>query len=595
MKLGNVKLSIMEIKQLIMMEQLNLNFTGGRCHLPLWTNPNDKWATILWKKLEKNVLNIQKRIYKTIKAGKIGKAKKLARLLLRSTSSIILNVRRVTQDNKGKRTAGVDGVKMLPPKQRLAMVNELILQAKRNFERYKAKPIRRIYVPKPNFDKRPLGIPTLKDRVIQGIVKSSLEPIWEAKFEPHSYGFRRAHSTHDAISLVFNSLNRKQKWVLEADIKGCFDNINHEKLLEKLCGTNTLKRMIRQMLKAGCMDNQVFSNTEIGTPQGGIISPLLANIALDGLETHLKTELKKKYTYKEIGQGAFRLVRFADDFVVLNSNKEVIVDAKRITKQWLAERGLELKTSKTKITHSSEGFDFLGFNIRHYHDNYDHFMCKNRSLESSKLKDFKLLIKPSKKTIKKHSHAIKELLRSTRAATQDDVIKKLNPIIKGWANYHKNVVSSEIFARQDYIVFQQLWAWSKRRHTNKSKRWIVKKYFRTIGKRKWCFATSVNVLTKHSDTKIIRHVMVKTGKSYYDGDETYWANRLSKGYGNISLSEAKLLKRQNGKCIFCDAQFKNEDIMEIHHRIKKKDGGKDRYKNLTLIHKHCHDQWHGKP
>lgn len=549
---------------------------------------------MLWKKLEKNVLNLQKRIYKAIKAGKIGKAKKLARLLLRSTSSITLNVRRVTQDNKGKRTAGVDGVRMLTPKQRLTMINELILQAKRNFERYKAKPIRRIYIPKPNGDKRPLGIPTMKDRVIQGIVKSSLEPMWEAKFEPHSYGFRLAHSTHDAISLVFNSLNKKQKWVLEADIKGCYDNINHKKLLEKLGGTNTQKRMIRQMLKAGCMDKQVFSETEIGTPQGGVISPLLANITLDGLETHLKTELKKKYTYKEIGQGAFRLVRFADDFVVLHSKKEVIVDSKRITKEWLAEKGLELSESKTKMTPSREGFDFLGFNIRHSHDNYNHFMCKSRSLESQKLKNFKLLIKPSKKTIKKHSHAIKEVLRSSKAATQDDVIKRLNPIIKGWANYHSHVVSKEIFARQDYIVFQQLWAWSKRRHINKSKRWIVKKYFRTIGGRKWCFATKDNVLNKHSDTKIVRHVMVKTGKSYYDGDETYWANRLSKGYGNITPSEAKLLSIQNGKCIFCDAQFRNEDIMEVHHRIKKKYGGKDKYKNLALIHRHCHDQLHGK-
>jgi RNA-directed DNA polymerase len=576
-----------------MMEQLNLNFTLSSCHLPLWTNVNDKWATMLWKKLEKNVLNIQKRIYKAIKAGKIGKAKKLARLLLRSTSSIILNVRRVTQDNKGKRTAGVDGVKMLTPKQRLEMVNNLILQAKKRFEGYKAKPIRRVYVPKPNGDKRPLGIPTMEDRAIQGIVKSSLEPIWEARFEPYSYGFRPAHSTHDAVELIFKSLRMTQKWVLEADIKGCFDNINHEKLLEKLDVTATQKRMIRQMLKAGCMDNQVFSSTELGTPQGGIISPVLANIALDGLETYLYSELSKKYNVKELYRKKLRLVRYADDFVILYPDKEVIIDSKRIIVKWLAQMELELSESKTKITHSSEGFDFLGFNVKQYQVKRDHFMDRNKSAKQ-KLRDFKLLIKPSKKAIKKHDQSIKEVLRSSKASTQDTVIKRLNPLIRGWANYYNHQVSKKTFSNLDYQMWIKLWSWSKRRHGEKSKGWIAKKYFKPIGKKKWCFATKENVLANHFDTKIVRHVMVKTGKSYYDGDETYWAKRLRRGYGNISPSKAKLLKKQNGKCNFCDSQFRNEDLMETHHVIMKKDGGKREYKNLVLIHKHCHDQLHGK-
>jgi RNA-directed DNA polymerase len=347
--------------------------------------------------------------------------------------------------------------------------------------------------------------------------------------------------------------------------------------------------MIRQMLKAGCMDKQIFSSTEQGTPQGGIISPVLANIALDGMEIHLKMELRKKYTYGEIERGAVRVVRYADDFVILHANKEVIVDSKRIIKEWLSQMGLELSESKTKITHSSEGFDFLGFNIKHYQTNRDHFMYK-----SGRQHDMILLTKPSKKALKKHNQAIKEVLRNSKALAQDVVIRRLNPIIKGWSNYYSHVASSKVFGVQDYQIFKKIWPWVKRRHGNKSKSWMVSRYFRTIGKRKWCFATNENILTKHSDTKIVRHVMVKAGKSYYDGDETYWAKRLSKGYGNISPSKTKLLKKQNGKCNFCGSQFRNEDVMETHHIIMKKDGGKREYENLVLIHKHCHDQLHGK-
>jgi len=574
-----------------MMEQLHLPFTSY--NQPLWKKDNDRWTSMLWKKVEKNVLNIQKRIYKAIKAGQIGKAKKLARLLLRSTSSNILNVRRVTQDNKGKRTAGVDGVKMLTPKQRIKMVNEIISQAKSSFEGYKAKPIRRIYVPKPNGDKRPLGIPTIKDRVIQGIVKTSLEPIWEAIFEPYSYGFRPAHSTHDAIELIHKSLKMTQKWVLEADIKGCFDNINHEKLLDKLGGTKSQKVMIQQMLKAGIMEKQVFDESEQGTPQGGIISPILANIALDGMEIYLYSELGKKYNIKELYRKSLRIVRYADDFVVLYPDKEVIIDSKRIIQEWLLQMGLELSESKTKITHSSEGFDYLGFNIKQYQTKFDHFMDRKKSTKR-KAREFKLLIKPSKKAIKKHNQAIKDVLRSSKASTQDTVIKRLTPIIRGWANYYSHQISKKTFSNQDYQMWLKLWSWSKRRHGNKSKSWIAKKYFRTVGKKKWCFATKTNILANHSDTKIVRHVMVRTGKSYYDGDEIYWAKRLSKGYGNISPSKAKLLKKQDGKCNYCDSQFRDSDIMETHHIIEKKNGGRDEYKNFSLIHKHCHDQLHGK-
>jgi RNA-directed DNA polymerase len=347
------------------------------------------------------------------------------------------------------------------------------------------------------------------------------------------------------------------------------------------------------MLKAGIMEKQVLSESEQGTPQGGIISPVLANIALDGMETDLYSELGKKYNIKELYRKSLRLIRYADDFIVLYPDKEVIVDSKRIIQEWLSQIGLELSESKTKITQSSEGFDFLGFNIKHYQTKFSYYTDREKS-EKQKARDFKLLIKPSKKAIEKHNQAIKEILRSSKASTQDTVIKRLTPMIRGWANYYRHQVSKKTFSNLDYQMWLKLWSWSKRRHGNKSKSWIAEKYFRTVGKRKWCFATKANVLANHSDTKIVRHVMVRTGKSYYDGDEIYWAKRLRRGYGNISPSKAKLLKKQDGKCNYCGSQFRDSDIMETHHIIEKKDGGRDEYKNLTLIHKHCHDQLHGK-
>jgi RNA-directed DNA polymerase len=245
--------------------------------------------------------------------------------------------------------------------------------------------------------------------------------------------------------------------------------------------------------------------------------------------------------------------------------------------------------------HSTEGFDFLGFNVRHYDNITTGYEARNFANKQG----FKLLIKPSKKSIKSHSDKIKELLRQVRVAPQKEVIKRLNPIVKGWANYFRGSVASETFLGLDNLMWQKLWSWSKRRHPTKGKRWIAGKYFHTIGKRKWCFATKKDgeidqVLNKYSDTKIKRHVKVQAGRSFYDGDELYWAKRLSKGYGDISPSKAKMLVKQNGKCAYCNSVFKNGDLMESHHKIFKSEGGKDEYRNLVLMHKHCHDQYHAE-
>jgi RNA-directed DNA polymerase len=260
----------------------------------------------------------------------------------------------------------------------------------------------------------------------------------------------------------------------------------------------------------------------------------------------------------------------------MHENKKVIEDSKLIIAEWLKVRGLELSEEKTKIVHSTEGFDFLGFNCRHYDNKTTGYEARNFANKQG----FKILIKPSKKSIETHSNKIKEVLRQMKAAPQEEVIWRLNPIIRGWTNYFRTGISSETFNKLDYLMWQKLWAWGKRRHNDKGKKWIADKYFHTIGKRKWYFATKKDgeidqVLSQYSDTKIKRHVKVKAGKSYYDGDELYWAARLSKGYGDISPSKAKMLVKQNGKCAYCNARFKNGDTMESHHKTFKSEGGKD--------------------
>ncbi len=544
----------------------------------------ETWEQLDWKSIRAHVTRLQERIYQAARRDEIERVRKLQKLLIRSYSAKLLAVRQVTQDNSGKRTPGVDGVASLEPEERLKLAQTLKL-------RYRASAVRRVWIPKPGKqEKRPLGIPTMRDRATQALLKLALEPEWEARFEPNSYGFRPGRSTQDAIGAIFHALAKKTAFVLDADISACFDNISHDALLAKLQLKGKLLGQIRAWLKAGAMDGEIFMSATGGTPQGGVISPLLANIALHGMETDLKVrlfeDLKQHFKQKKRtgNRGAIlaslSIIRYADDFVVIHESLDIVMKAKQCIEEWLKSVGLELKPEKTRIVHTRNplnenppGFDFLGFNVRHY---------AKKSGEGRKL-----LIKPAKKGNQRHRDMLADLLRKLRGSTHEQVIKALNPRIRGWANYYRHVVSKQTFSKLDNQLHWVLRRWAMRRHPNKSGDWAFHRYW-SHRETRWEFSVGELTLYKHAETEIIRHVKVIGDRSPFDGDTTYWTERAVRN--SRSPLWAKLKAKQENRCVWCRGILHWNDPQEMHH--VDRDRRNNRLTNLWLVHRHCHDDIH---
>lgn len=539
------------------------------------------WQSVNWRKAQRVVKNLRQRIFKATRCQDWRRVRNLQRLLLKSYSNVLLAVRRVTQINAGKRTPGVDKllVKTGPAK---AILTDVLKQ----WIPWQPLAARRVYISKSNGKRRPLGIPSLIDRCLQAVVKAALEPCWEAQFEATSYGFRPGRSAHDAIARIYvmATPNTRKKWVLDADIAQCFDTIDHAFLLQQI-GPFPARNMISQWLKAGYMEAGVFHSTETGTPQGGIISPLLANIALHGMEAALGIS---RYADAGIKKDVRTLiVRYADDFVVFCDSKAEAEQAQADLQTFLSIRGLALSDEKTRIVHLSEGFDFLGFHIRHYRT-------------PNTRTGWKLLIRPAPKSVAAFREKLRHTFQRLQGSNARCLIGVLNPLIRGWANYYRGVVSSEIFHQLEHYIFWKLRRWISKTHPNKSFSWRDGRYWAHHPAYKgspWSFVDKETgmVLYRIGYTRIRRHVLI-AGDASPDNpklrDYFEQRNRRSNQIGNYPKAVQQVIQLQQAKCPHCGESLFNGEEIHIHHAVPRSQGGTNQPANLLAVHLVCHAQLH---
>ncbi|MGH9969595.1 MAG: group II intron reverse transcriptase/maturase [Pyrinomonadaceae bacterium] len=541
------------------------------------SRPAADWNTINWHSAQRMVRRLQARIVKATQDRRWGKVKALQHLLTHSFSGKQVAVKQVTE-NSGKRTSGVDRILWNTPVKKEAAVHDLKQRG------YQALPLRRLYIPKANGKMRPLGIPTMKDRAMQTLYLLALDPVAESTADPNSYGFRKDRSTADAIAQCFTALGKKHspQWILEGDLKACFDEISHPWMLAHI---PTDKTILRKWLKAGFIDQNTLHPTEAGTPQGGVISPVAANLTLDGLEAFLRER------YPQLGHGRSALVnmvRYADDFIITGRTKQLLEsEVKPLVTEFFKTRGLELSQEKTRITHIEEGFDFLGQNVRKYNG--------------------KLLIKPSRKNVRAFLNKVRRVIKANKQATTVGLIALLNPIIRGWAHYHRHVVSSATYCKVDSAIFNCLWRWALRRHRNKPSRWIYRKYFehfdgmgsvlRERGRGKDGKPT-LACLFHTASLSIVRHVKIKGEANPYDPQwETYFERRLDLTVESNPKRRQQLLRLwfgQQGLCPVCGHKITRMTGWRSHKLIWRVYGGSDNMRNRALLHPQCHQRVHDR-
>ncbi|MEQ4726269.1 group II intron reverse transcriptase/maturase [Nonomuraea sp. B19D2] len=505
------------------------------------------WDTIDWRTHEQNVVRLRRRIFKATREGDWATVRSLQKMMLRSWSNTLVSVRQVTQRNTGRRTAGIDGEVALTSQARA----EAAVHVHRTRASWDPLPVRRVHIPKAKGKLRPLGIPVIMDRCHQARVRHALEPEWEARFEPRSYGFRPGRSCADAIDTLFVTLRgprANRVWILDADLSAAFDNINHEQLLDALGGFPA-RDLIARWLKAGVIEGEMFTPTDEGSPQGGVISPLLMNVALHGLEEAAGVRYRMTgVTAGRAREGTPVLVRYADDLVVCCYSEQEAYRVKQRLAQWLEPRGLVFNEDKTKVIHAGEGFDFLGFSVRRYSNG-------------------KLLIKPSRDAVKRIRKRLTDETRRMRGSSVRELISRLNPIIRGWAAYYRGVVAAQIFNELDHHVWWLTWRWAVHQHPNKSKKWIKRRYFGKHNRFRddhWVFGEQVGdharYLVKFSWTPIVRHQLVRPGASPDDPDLIeYWAKRRRKVTPPLDDYNLALLTKQDGRCPLCGEHLLTAD------------------------------------